>query len=676
MNLLDLMVKIGVDDQASGKIGGIGSKITSGLATAAKAGVAAVGAAGAAVVALGTQAVSAYADYEQLVGGMDTLFKNSSQQMQQYAANAYQTAGVSANRYMEISTSFAASLINSLGGDTAAAAEMANSAVIAMSDNANKMGTSLETVQEAYMSLSRGNYEMLDSLKLGYGGTKAELERLLSDAEKLAAKNGEVRDFSVDSFADIVEAIQLVQDEMGITGTTAAEASETISGSINQAKSAWENWIAGLGNEDADMGKLTDQLVDSVGTVIDNVIPRIGQIGGALVETIAEKAPEAMEELQGKLADGAQQAVDTAVSIIEDSFDVELPDIDVSRVTDGFDRILDSVESIRDSIDWDAVFSGLESAWDGIEPVAEAIVDVFEDNIAPAIESVGEQFGPLVEAIGEFIEAISPVAEFIATGVGQWVGIFLEGISQIIGFITDIINAITDFVNFITGIPEGVANAINGIVQAFQQLPGRIAEVISNIIGQLGQFAASMGQQALQAGAQFLSSLGQKLNEAVQFVAGVPGRILSALGNIGSTLFSAGQQLIQGFINGIASMVRGVIDTVGGVVNDAIQAAKNLLGIASPSKVFREIGMFTGEGFIDGIDKIGPKVRKAMDGFASDVTFGTDGLIPAAGMGAAVGGGVTNNYYIGDTMVSRTSEEQFAEDFIKLMDDFGRLART
>ena len=670
------MVKIGVDDQASSKISGIGSKITSGLATAAKAGVAAVGAAGAAVVALGTSAVSAYADYEQLVGGMDTLFKGASQQMQQYAAQAYQTAGVSANRYMEISTSFAASLINSLGGDTAAAAEMANSAVIAMSDNANKMGTSLETVQEAYMSLSRGNYEMLDSLKLGYGGTKKELERLLSDAEKLAAKNGKVRDFSVDSFADIVEAIQLVQDEMGITGTTAIEASETISGSINQAKSAWDNWLAGLGNENADMGKLTDQLVDSVGTVIDNVLPRIGQIGGALVDTIAEKAPEAMEELQGRLAEGAEQAIDTAKSIIEDNFDVELPDIDVSRVTDGFDRILESVEGIKNSIDWDAVFNGLESAWNGVEPVIEAMVETFNDYVAPAIESLGEAFGPFVEAVGEFIEAVSPVAEVIGEGVGQWVGIFLEGTSQIIGFVTGVINAITGFVNFVTGIPEAIGNAINGIIEAFQKLPGRIAEFVSSIVGRLGQLAPQMGQKALEAGQRFLSSIEQKFDEAVRFVAGVPGRIVGALGNVGGMLFGAGQQLVQGFIDGIASMVWGVIDTVGGVVNNAIAAAERLLGIASPSKVFREIGMFTGEGFIDGIDKIGPKVRKAMDGFAADVTFGTDGFIPAAGMGAAVGGGVTNNYYIGDTMVSRTSEEQFAEDFIKLMDDMGRLART
>ena len=278
MNLLDLAVKITCDDQASGEVGKIGDGIKNTLGTAAKIGGAAVAALGTATIAIGKTALDAYSNYEQLVGGIDTLFKDSSGKMQQYAANAYQTAGVSANRYMEISTNFAAALISSLGGNTEAAADMANTAIADMSDNANKMGTSLETVQEAYMSLSRGNYEMLDSLKLGYGGTKSELERLLSDAEKLSAAQGNVRDFSVDSYSDIVEAIHLVQDEMGITGTTAKEAATTIEGSVNMAKASWENWVAGLGNENANMQDLTDELVGSVATAGENIIPRVGQI--------------------------------------------------------------------------------------------------------------------------------------------------------------------------------------------------------------------------------------------------------------------------------------------------------------------------------------------------------------------------------------------------------------
>ena len=168
--------------------------------------------------------MDAYATYQQAVGGVDTLFKDASGKVQQYAAEAYKTAGVSANQYMQQVTSFSASLISSMGGDTQAAADRANLALTDMADNASKMGTDMETIQQTYQSLARGNYAMLDSLKLGYGGTKTEMERLIADANKLKQANGEAADLSVDSFADVVEAIHLVQDNLGIAGNAAAEA--------------------------------------------------------------------------------------------------------------------------------------------------------------------------------------------------------------------------------------------------------------------------------------------------------------------------------------------------------------------------------------------------------------------------------------------------------------------
>ena len=216
MNLFELFVKIGVDDQASDKISSLSSKLGSGLATAAKVGAAAVAAAGTAIVAIGKQAVEQYAEYEQLVGGVETLFKQSSDVVQQYAANAYKTAGMSANEYMETVTSFSASLLQSLGGDTEAASKYADMAITDMSDNANKMGTSMESIQNAYQGFAKQNYTMLDNLKLGYGGTKEEMQRLLDDAEKLSGV-----EYDISSYADIVDAIHVVQTEMGITGTTA-----------------------------------------------------------------------------------------------------------------------------------------------------------------------------------------------------------------------------------------------------------------------------------------------------------------------------------------------------------------------------------------------------------------------------------------------------------------------
>src|SRR5574344_2861765 len=189
MNWMDLFVKISVDDQASSQVETIGSKLKGGLATAAKVGAAAVAAAGAAVVAIGKQAVNNYAEYEQLVGGVETLFKQSADTVMGYAENAYKTAGLSANEYMSTVTSFSASLLQSLGGDTEAAAKYADMAITDMSDNANKMGTDMELIQNAYRGFAKSNYTMLDNLALGYGGTKEEMQRLISDAEKLTGQD-------------------------------------------------------------------------------------------------------------------------------------------------------------------------------------------------------------------------------------------------------------------------------------------------------------------------------------------------------------------------------------------------------------------------------------------------------------------------------------------------------
>lgn len=244
-------------------------------------------AAGAAAVKLGKEVIAAYADYEQLVGGVDTLFKDSSQEIQRYAANAYKTAGLSANEYMETVTGFSASLIQSLGGDTEKAAKYADMAITDMSDNANKMGTDMSSIQNAYQGFAKQNYTMLDNLKLGYGGTKQEMERLLADAEKISGVK-----YDISSYADVVEAIHVMQESMDIAGTTAKEAEATISGSVNALKSAVSNLIVGFGDADADMELLCNNMVDAFKTVVANIIPVIENIvadfitSGSLVANI------------------------------------------------------------------------------------------------------------------------------------------------------------------------------------------------------------------------------------------------------------------------------------------------------------------------------------------------------------------------------------------------------
>lgn len=299
MNLFDLYARIVLDtsdyekglSDAGEKTSSFSDNLKTGLATAVKVGVAAITAASTAVTFLTKNSLEQYSEYEQLVGGVETLFKTASNTVLNYAQNAYKTAGLSANQYMSTVTSFSASLLQSLGNDTAAAAAMADLAITDMADNANKMGTSIESIQTAYQGFAKQNYTMLDNLKLGYGGTKTEMERLLADAEELKAANGEMVSYSIDSFADMVEAIHVVQTEMGITGTTAAEASSTIEGAISSMKAAWENLSTGMADETANMENLAKNFVDSVGTAANNIIPRVGQIvtgiGTASVEVVS-----------------------------------------------------------------------------------------------------------------------------------------------------------------------------------------------------------------------------------------------------------------------------------------------------------------------------------------------------------------------------------------------------
>lgn len=309
----------GFDSKVS-KIGGIAKKS---LGITAKAVAAGMAAAGAAIGAIGVQAVKTYGEYEQLVGGVETLFKDSADKVVSNAANAFKTAGLSANKYMDTVTSFSASLLQSLGNDTEKATAMADMAVTDMSDNANKMGTDINMIVQTYQSLARGNFAMLDNLKLGYGGTRAELERLLKDAEDIKRANGEMASYSIDSFADIVDAIHVVQTNMGITGTTAKEASTTIQGSFNAMRSAWENLMTGLTDPSQDIDRLIDDFFDTFGTFIDNLIPRLENVLSGIGKVIAKLAPKLLTTLTNAIGKvlpsmikGAQELLNAFVRVI------------------------------------------------------------------------------------------------------------------------------------------------------------------------------------------------------------------------------------------------------------------------------------------------------------------------------------------------------------------------
>ena len=370
-------------------------------------------------------AVESYGEYEQLVGGVETLFGTSAQKVQDYASSAYKTAGLSANEYMETVTSFSASLLQSMGNDTEAAAEKANLAITDMSDNANKMGTDMSSIQNAYQGFAKQNYTMLDNLKLGYGGTKEEMERLIADANALNAAQGNYTNYSIESYADIVDAIHTVQTEMGITGTTALEASTTIEGSINAMKSAYANFVTGLGDQNADIGALTEQLIESAGTVAENVLPVIENVVESIVKAVQEQGPEMISKFVAyateKLPDVLKLGLQLVLSLVK-GLAQNLPQLVqgtlkmVDTIVKAFvDSLPDIIEVGRDIV---------RGVWEGIAALGSWLYD-----------KVSGFFGGIVDGVKGMLGIHSPSRVFagigknMALGLGEGFDKQMQGVS-------------------------------------------------------------------------------------------------------------------------------------------------------------------------------------------------------------------------------------------------------
>ena len=488
MNLFELFVKIGVDDQASGKIDGLSKKLGNGLKTASKIGVTAVS-------GIGAAAIKMYSDYEQLVGGVETLFKGSSGKVQQYAANAYKTAGMSANEYMSTVTGFSASLLQSLGGDTEAAAEYADQAVTDMSDNANKMGTDMELIQNAYQGFAKQNYTMLDNLKLGYGGTKEEMERLVADAAKLDSSI-QANDLS---FSNIVQSIHAVQTEMGITGTTAQEAEKTISGSAASMKAAFGNFLTSLADDNADTGKAFEDLKESIGTFLDNIMPKVwefvealGPIGpiiaGITAALVAFKIASAISgvisalsaslaayKLANEGATFSQWALNAALNANPITIIVTL----IAGLVAAIAVLWNTNEDFKNAVIeiWESIKGAFESAWEGIKSAFSAVGDFFSNvwsTIKNAFSSVGTWFSNIFAGAWRGItRAFSSVGSFFG---GIWDTI-KSTFSTIGTKVADAIGgAFKSAINAVIATVEGainlVPNAINGAISLINALPG------------------------------------------------------------------------------------------------------------------------------------------------------------------------------------------------------------
>lgn len=463
MNLLDLFVKISVDDQASSQVETIGSKLKGGLVTAAKVGTAAVAAAGTAIVAIGKQAIEQYAEYEQLVGGVETLFKQSSDTVMGYAENAYKTAGLSANEYMNTVTSFSASLLQSLGGDTEAAAEYADMAITDMSDNANKMGTSMEMIQNAYQGFAKQNYTMLDNLKLGYGGTKEEMQRLLEDAEKLSGI-----EYDISSYADIVDAIHVVQDEMGITGTTAKEAATTIQGSLASMKGAWQNLLTGVADDNANFEVLVSNFVDSLVGVGENIIPRINIVIQGLTQLITESSqtiiPLAVETLLQNLPSIVAAGMDLIMAL-------------VNGILDNIDMLIDCTLELIDVV-VNKLIENLPKLIDGGIRLIIALGRGLIEAIPQLVSKIPEIITAIIEGFASGASRILDIGKNIVEGVWQGIKNAAKWLKdKITGFFDGIIGGVKDFLgihspsrvfadmgkNMALGIGEGWDNQYDSI---------------------------------------------------------------------------------------------------------------------------------------------------------------------------------------------------------------------
>ncbi|KSU06501.1 Phage minor tail protein [Lactococcus lactis subsp. lactis] len=564
---------------------GTGSKIGSALKAGTAAAIAGTAAVGVAAVGIGKQVLSSYADYEQLVGGVDTLFGNASKTVQGFADNAYKTAGLSANQYMETVTGFSASMVASLKGDTAKAADYSNQAVVDMADNANKMGSNIGDIQNAYQGFAKQNYTMLDNLKLGYGGTQEEMKRLLSDAEKFSGQK-----YDISSFADVTQAIHVVQTQMGITGTTAKEAASTISGSIDSTKAAYENLITGLGSSNANIKQLVDNLMGSLTNVINNITPIIGNLITAL--------PPVITGLLGSIA----KLLPTLFSTISSLFGTLLSTIVklLPTVIPSFVQgVLQIVNAIIQNLPM-IINAGIQI----IMALVQGLVQALPTLIPQIVQAVLLIVNTLTQNLPLLITAAVQIIVAIVTGLAQAIPQLIPAIVKAVFVMVDAL--ITNLPLLINAAIQIILAIIQGIVQALPQLtsqmektiPLLVTTIINNLpmlINAAIQIILALISGLISATPQILNSMNNIMNNLISTIAEKIGDFLSKGGQIiGSfvdgivngknpvevfqnfikdiaslfgldTLYEQGSAIISGFFNGLKDKFEDVKDWVGGI---------------------------------------------------------------------------------------------------------------
>lgn len=552
---------------ALGKIGTVAGAV-------GKTVVAGIGVASGAVVAMGKSAITAYADYEQLVGGVETLFKDSAKTVIENASKAYTEAGMSANEYMQTVTSFSASLLQSLGGDTAKASDYANRAIIDMSDNANKMGTSIEMIQNAYNGFAKQNYTMLDNLKLGYGGTKEEMKRLIEEASKMTdiqEKLGVTVDASSMSFGNIVNAISVVQEKMGIAGATADEASSTISGSIASMKGAWQNLLTGMGDDTQDFGSLIDKFVESVGTVGENLLPRIEIVLGGVVKLvqglapkIIEKIPELVSQLLPSIITASVSLVQAIVAVIPDLINAIVEQI--PAFVQGVAQIITAIVKALPTIIPALIEAFTNTGADMLSGLTTGLREKIPEFLSNALPMLMDFTEELSNNIGLLVDAGLDLIVGLCEGIIDSLPILIENIPQIVINICSIIN--DNAPKLIVTAIHLIGQLILGIIQAIPTLIQNVPKIIEAIVSVITAFNwVNLGKNVVKGITDGIKNLPTQLKEFAQ----------NAVKNIKNAFTGGGiGGVVSSVFNGIKTSIGNILGGALNVVKNAIKGIKEL----------------------------------------------------------------------------------------------------
>lgn len=614
MDIFDLSASLTLDSSkyeqgltdAEGGAKSFGSRLGGFLKTGAKAFAAVGAAATVAGAAIGKMALDAYADYQQLEGGVKKLFGNASDQVMQYAKNAYETAGMSANQYMEQATSFSAALINSLDGNTAKAAKQTDVAMRAISDNFNTFGGDIGMIQGAFQGFAKQNYTMLDNLKLGYGGTKSEMERLISDANEYAKANGMAADLSIESFSDIVTAIDLIQQKQNIAGTTAREASTTISGSIGMVKAAWENLLAGFANPDADISTLVDNLVTSVGTAAQNILPAIIQMAegfGQALNTLLPQMFNIIIEALPKLVEIGGQIIQALIQGITTA---------IPQILEALPQILEMGVQI------------VQSLAQGIVTAIPKIVEAFTANIDQIVQTAVLIIEALVDglilAMPKIIDAIPKIITALLTAI-------IDNLPRLV----------------VAGLKLIVA-LVKGIIQAIPKIIAMAPKIIKALVGAIGGLLGMLVSAGVRIVVSIATGIGNAISRAVAKAKEVITEIWSAIKNAGEKFLDVGKNIVEGIWNGISNGFGWIKSKITGWVGNVKSFFKKLFKIKSPSRWARdEIGWNIAKGLALGIEDGQSEVENAMGSLMPDYTIDTsivDGGFEEA-LQVSIGGTVT-----------------------------------